>query len=262
MQSRTNRLIKLISLVLCISMVVGVVSFLSRKPIKAVDRGFLSYTPSQKDIDDAKKQRDEAKRKAQNASDKVSELKGEKSRLSGELAELQGLSDEQMAQYQEISEEYAAALLAKQEALDSYIDSQENLLNKRKEYSERISIMFAYENKSTLEILLDSDSIAGFFTNLELISLIGDADLQMIDQLTIAMDDAELKSEIALSEAEDMQAIAEQKAAELDELRSRIGKTKEALDETSTSLSRWQQKEDAFKEEADRLDDEIRELQK
>ena len=52
MLSRTNRFFKLLSIILCISLVLGAVSFLSRKPIKAVDRGFLSYTPSQQDIDD------------------------------------------------------------------------------------------------------------------------------------------------------------------------------------------------------------------
>lgn len=259
---RNTRVKTVIALALCSSIIFGTVSFLSRVPVKAVDRGFLSYTPSQQDIDDAKKKRAEAKQKADEASNRVSELQQEKSQLSGELAELKGLSDEQMAQYREISEEYAAALIAKQEALDAYIDSQENLLNKRQEYAERIGIMFAYENKSTLEILLSSDSLAGFFTNLELISLIGDADLQMIDQLTIAMDDAELKNELALQEAEDMQAIADQKMAELKELEGRIGVTEAALEDTSTSLSRWQQKEDEFQAEADRLDDEIRELQR
>ena len=257
---RKNRCIKLMALTLCASIVFATASFLTRKPVKAVNRSFMAYTPTQSDIDDAKKKRDEAKRKAEQASNQLDQLKQEKSQLSGELEELKGLSDEQMAQYKEISEEYAAALIAKQEALDSYIASQENLLNKRKQYSERISIMFAYENKSTLEILLESDSIAGFFTNLELISIIGDADRQMIDQLQIAMDDAELKNSIALQEAEDMQRIAEEKSAQLEELRSRIGVTEAALDEKKSEISRWQQKEDAFQEEADRLDEEIRAL--
>ena len=259
---KNTRIKTVIAFTLCASIIFGAVSFLSRKPIKAVDRGFLSYTPSQQDIDDAKKQREEARQKAEEASGRVNELQEEKNQLSGELEELKGLSDEQMAQYREISQEYAAALIAKEEALDSYIESQENLLNKRQEYAERIGIMFAYENKSTLEILLSSDSLAGFFTNLELISLIGDADLQMIDQLTIAMDDAELKNQLALQEAEDMQAIADQKMAELKELEDRIGVTEAALEDTSTSLSRWQQKEDEFQAEADRLDEEIRELQR
>ncbi|MBP5491924.1 MAG: peptidoglycan DD-metalloendopeptidase family protein [Clostridiales bacterium] len=262
MSLRGKRLKKVIGLILCASLIFSTASVLNRKPVAAMDRDFLSYSPTKEDIEKAKKERDEAKRKAQEASNQVDQLKQERGQLTGELEELQGLSDEQMEQYEQISEEYAAALLAKEAALDEYITSQENLQNKREEYAERISIMFAYENKSTLEILLSSDSIAGFFTNLELISLIGEADLQMIDQLTIAMDDAELKSEYALQEAEDMQAIADAKLEELEELRERIGVTEAALEDTNSLISSWQQKEDDFKAEADRLDDEVRRLQK
>lgn len=256
-----NRWIRLLAATLSIAVVLSGTWFMSRKPVKAVGRDFLSYSPAPGDIEDAKRERDEARQKAEEAASQVEQLKGEKADLSGELEELQGLSDEQMAQYEEISEDLAAALIAKQDALDEYVQSQENLIAKRKQYAERISVMFEYENKSTLEILLESDSIAGFFTNLELISMIGEADLQMVDELTIAMDDAELKNERCLKEAEDMQAIADQKEAELKELRDRIGVTEEALEETSSKLSRWEQEEREFQEEADRLDEEIRRLQ-
>lgn len=256
-----NRWIRLLAATLSIAVILSGTWLLKRKPLTAVERGFMDYTPLATDIEEAKEARDEAKRKAEEASEMVEQLKGEKENLSGELEELRGLSDEQMAQYEEISEDLAAALIAKQEALDEYIQSQENLLAKREEYAERISVMFEYENKSTLEILLDSDSLAGFFTNLELISMIGEADTQMIDELTIAMDDAELKRDYCLQEAEDMQAVADEKQAQLEELRSRIGVTEEALEDTSSQISDWEQEEREFQAEADRLDEEIRQLQ-
>lgn len=256
-----NRWIRLLAATLSIAVILSGTWLLKRKPLTAVERGFMDYTPLATDIEEAKEARDEAKRKAEEASEMVEQLKGEKENLSGELEELRGLSDEQMAQYEEISEDLAAALIAKQEALDEYIQSQENLLAKREEYAERISVMFEYENKSTLEILLDSDSLAGFFTNLELISMIGEADAQMIDELTIAMDDAELKRDYCLQEAEDMQAVADEKQAQLEELRSRIGVTEEALEDTSSQISDWEQEEREFQAEADRLDEEIRQLQ-
>lgn len=262
MSKRVFRFKRTLALIVCAAVSFTCAQGLSYKPVKAVNRDFFSYNASEDDVEQARRDRDEAKRKAEEAADKIRDLKGERSELSGELAELKNLSDAQLAQYEEIAEEYAAALIAKRDALDTYIKSQENLEAKRKQYSERISIMFAYENKSTLEILLSSKSIAGFFTNLELISLIGDADRQMIDQLTIAMDDAELKSQVALQEAKDMEAIAEEKQAELKELRERIGVTEEALDRKNSQLSTWQQREDAFLEEANRMDDEIRRLQR
>lgn len=257
-----NKIKKALALLMCTGFILGSASLLGYRPVKAFDRDFLSYSPKQGDIEKAKEEREEARKKADQAADKVRKLKGEKSELSGELAELKGLSDEQMAQYETIAEEYAAAILAKRDALDEYIKSQENLVAKREEYSKRVSIMFAYENKSTLEILLSSDSIAGFFTNLQMIALIGDADRQMLDQLTIAMDDAELKSQYALQEAEDMQAVAEEKSAQLNELQSRIGKTTAKLEEKSSQINSWMKKEDSFRNEADRLDEEIRRLQR
>lgn len=259
-----NRMIRFLALTLTFAFIMSGVVLLSRKPVSAYDpdwRNRYLQVPDQRDLENAKKERDEARRRAEEASNQAEQLRGKKDELTGELEELKGLSDEQMAQYEQISEDLAAALIAKQEALDTYVQSQENLIAKREQYAERIRIMFEYENKSTLEILLDSDSIAGFFTNLELISMIGEADVQMIDQLTIAMDDAELKSQYCLQEAEDMQAYADQKQEELRQLRERIGVTEEALESTENRLSDWEQEEREFQAEADRLDDEIRRLQ-
>lgn len=234
----------------------------SVKTLEAVPvNPFLTYTPQQ-DIDEARRDRDEARQAAEEASEMIDQLSEEREHLTGELSKLQGLSDEQMAQYELIAQQYAAALIAKQEALDAYITSQEALEQKRLQYSERISIMFEYQNKSTLEILLESDSLAGFFTNIEIIALIGDADQQIMDEMQIALDDAELQTEIALQEAEDMQTIAEEKQAQLAELEARIGVTQDALDLAESQLSSWQQKEDEFLDEAERLDDEIARLQR
>ena len=93
--------------------------------------------------------------------------------------------------------------------------------------------MFEYQNKSTLEVLLESDSIAGFFTNMELITLIADADAQAIEMLQTALDDAQLQADIKLQYAEEMQAIADEKKRQLDELESLIGTTEAAISDFS-----------------------------
>ena len=93
-------------------------------------------------------------------------------------------------------------------------------------------------------MLLESDSIAGFFTNMELITLIADADAQAVDMLQTALDDAELQAEIKLQYAEEMQAIADEKKRQLDELESLIGTTESALDDINTDIDSWEQKED------------------
>ena len=215
----------------------------------------------QEDIDQAKQDRDEAEAQAAEAAAMVSSLKSQKSSLSGELAALNEANEEQKAQYELICSQLEAALEAKAQALDDYIQAEENLEAQQLLFSERVSAMFEYQNKSTLEVLLESDNIAGFFTNMEIITLIADADAQAIDQMQIALDDAELQKEIKLQEAEDMQAIADQKQAELDELEELIATTEDTLSYVSSQLSTWEQQEDELEAYAASLNDQILALQ-
>lgn len=214
----------------------------------------------QADIEAATRQRDEAQAAADQAAAMVSQLTAQSGELSGELSELNQLSEEQREQYNLIAEQLEAALEEKAEALQTYLDAEDNLEQTQETFSERISVMFEYQNKSTLEVLLDSDSIAGFFTNMELITLIADADSQAVDQMQIALDDATAKKSIAIQEAAELDAIAATKEAELEELESRIGVTTAALESISSELTSWQQQEDQLNEYAVSLDSQIAQL--
>lgn len=218
------------------------------------------FTPSQ-DIEDAKKDKKETEDAIDAAEDKIDALADEVLALTGELEVLNGLNEEQLAQYLELTEDLAAALIAKKAAIILYLDSQETLEIKTAEYSARISVMFEFQNKSTLEILLESDNLAGFFTNLEIIELIGDSDKQTMEEMQATLDDAQLKSEYALQEALDMQAVADAKEAELLELEALIGKTEATLQEKQAELSDWEEKEKALEKASEALDDEIQKLQ-
>lgn len=213
------------------------------------------------ELEARRSQRDEAVAQAQAAASRVSALAGQASALSGELAELNQLSEEQREQYEVISAQLAAALVAKTEALDAYIDAQDNLAATELMFQERLSVMFEYQNKSTLEVLLESDSIAGFFTNMEIITLISDADAQAVDQMEVALENAEMQREIALQEADEMQAIADEKQAQLDELEARIGVTTEALADISCELDSWTAQENSLEALAASLDQQIYALQ-
>lgn len=214
------------------------------------------------DIEDAKKEKAETEAKIEEAKKTVEALNGDVDELSLELANLQGLSDEQWTQYREIAEELATALIAKNAAIDAYLESQETLEIKKAEYSERISVMFEFQNKSTLEILLESENLAGFFTNLELIELIGDSDQQIMDEMQAVLDDADLKSQNALQEAQDMQTVAEKKQEELAELEAMIGETEDTLDRTQTELSEWERKQDEMEQASEDIAREIVQLQR
>ena len=75
---------------------------------------------------------------------------------------------------------------------------------------------------------------------MEVITLIADADAQAVDNMQVALDDAELQKEVKLQEANDMQAVADEKQAQLDELAAMIGTTQDTLSDVSTQLSSWE----------------------
>lgn len=213
------------------------------------------------ELEERRRQREEALAQAEAISNTVSALAGEAGALRGELAELNELSEEQRAQYEIISAQLAAALVAKTEALNQYIEAQENLEATEQMFQERLSVMFEYQNKSTLEVLLESDSLAGFFTNMEIIELIAEADSQAVDQMEIALENAEHQRDSALQEADEMQAIADEKQAQLDELEDRIGYTEEALADISVELDSWTAQENSLESLAASLDSQIVALQ-
>ena len=216
---------------------------------------------TKQDIENAKKKRDNAKADAQNAANMVAQLEDKRSELNGELEKLNAANEAQKAQYVIIAGQLEAALEEKAKALDEYILAQENLEYQQEVFTNRISVMFEYQNKSTLEVLLESDSIAGFFTNMELITLIADSDAQAVDLLQSAMDDAELQAEIKLQYAEEMQSIADEKQRQLDELQSLIGTTEATIDDVQTDIDSWEAKEDELEAYAASLEKTIKDLQ-
>lgn len=213
------------------------------------------------ELEERRNEREQAAANAQAAANMVSSLASERNALSGELAELNALSEEQRAQYEIIAAQLAAALVAKTEALDQYIQAQDNLAATEQTFQERLSVMFEYQNKSTLEVLLESDSLAGFFTNMEIITLISDADAQAVDQMEIALQNAQMQRELALQQADEMQAIADEKQAQLDELEGRIGETTAALEDISCELDSWTAQENSLEALAASLDQQIASLQ-
>lgn len=216
---------------------------------------------SEEELEQARRERDAALAQAQAATSRVSSLTSEREELSGELEALNELDEEQRGQYEILSSQYAAALIAKAEALERYIEAQDNLAETQRVFAERLSVMFEYQNKSVLEVLLESDSIAGFFTNIELIGLIGDADEQAIDQMQIALDDAELANVCAREAAEEAEAAALAKADELREIEEQIGITEASITDLDVQISSAQQTAGEYNALVNQLNSQISSIQ-
>jgi murein DD-endopeptidase MepM/ murein hydrolase activator NlpD len=217
---------------------------------------------TKKEIEDAKKKRNETQKKVKSAASKVYALRQKKKKVNYELMALNDANDEQRAQYAEIAASLQAALEARVKALDDYITAGENLEKSEEAFQKRVSVMFEFQNKSMFEVLLESDSLAGFFTNMEIMTLIADADAQAVDMMKVAVDDAKLQRELALKEADDMQNLAIEKQKQLDDLAALMGKTEKKLENIKTELSSWEKQENKLQKEAESLNDKINKLQK
>ena len=216
---------------------------------------------SEEELEQRRRERDQALAQAQAAAGRVSELSSQRDALNGQLNELNEQNVQMQAEYELIASQYAAALIAKAEALERYVEAQETLAATEQMFCDRVSVMFEYQNQSPLEILLQSDSIAGFFTNIELITLIADADNQAVDQMQIALDDARAQEEYALQEANEMEAAANEKMEQLRELEEQIGITENSISDISSQISSAQATVNDFNAQAAALNNEISQIQ-
>lgn len=219
------------------------------------------HRASEEELEQRRNERDQALAQAQAAASRVSELSSQRDALNGQLSELNEQNAQLQSEYELIASQYAAALIAKAEALDRYVEAQETLAATEQMFCDRVSVMFEYQNQSPLEILLESDSIAGFFTNIELITLIADADDQAVDQMQIALDDARAQEEFALAEANEMEAQSLAKQQQLRELEEQIGITENNISDLSSQINSAQASANDFNAQAAALNNEIAQIQ-
>lgn len=216
---------------------------------------------TQEQLQNAKAQKAATQEKVAAAKAQIGALSGEVSNLSSELSELSSLNDEQKRLYAQIAGQMQYALQEQQKAFDMYLESLENLDQQQLEYSQRMGVLLEFKNKSIIEVLLSSDDFASFFTQMEMIELIGEADNQALDKLEAAIDDAELKRIYAEEQAIAMQVVVDEKQAELDALRNQMDITQTSLNEKQWELSAWEQKENELESESASLEQTIRDLQ-
>lgn len=176
----------------------------------------------------------------------LDELNAEKERIAGELAaaeedlaglesqngdllqRLEGLKEEQRVgqeEYDRLLLELETAKKNLEAAIRVHADAVRDLQNKQKEYEDRITSMFRIRQKSTLDVLLDSGSMQGFFTNLRLMSYMGEVDQNIIEQLDAARQVAAEAEKNSQATKEEYDAFVEKKEAQLQELAEGIALT-------------------------------------
>ncbi len=188
------------------------------------------------------------------------QLDQERDELTGQLAWLNKRSDEQKALYRE-KPPSEAAVSEMEQAYADYIAAEEDLASKQVQYSQRIQTMINYRPKSILEIFLGSRSLQGFFTTLQFMSIIADADQQMIEDLQASKDHAAHDARYCQTACGGHGRGGQATEAELAKLEADAA-TKQDLEEIELKLSRQQQAEADLLAEAAMVAELVKTLQK
>lgn len=124
-------------------------------------------------------------------------------------------TEEQRAEYEKVLEDIIA-ITQIQQSLNRNLEVSIRKYESRKErYARRIESMYKMGNKSQLEILLESPSLTAYFTTLQLMKMINDADSQELEEIRQQRDQIEAELSSTNENLQKLNAIREARQADL-----------------------------------------------
>lgn len=189
-----------------------------------------------------KREADLAKRERQLENDmayirqEVSALQSESAELDVHLNELKDQGVILDNDYQRLTAELQAAKEAMNLAVADYDLAVAEVNHKQAEYEDRLVAMYKRSRQSKLEVLLSSDGLTGFFTNLELLGVIGRSDRQILEELTAARETAEVKKQVAENSKKQYEIFVAEKAEEIKVLAAGIASAESEISELQDKI--------------------------
>lgn len=252
-QKRKNRNLRQVALAIVLLLIVSLVLTVTSPAVSA--------ETSDQALEDAKKRQDELDSQIANLEKETNTLANSKKEISGKLSWLNSRSNEQKALYEEKTGQLTEALKEMAAANQAYIDAGTTLVDKQAQYQSRLQNMFAHRSKSYFQIFIESGSLKNFFATIQFMSLVAEADQQMMDDLKSAKDDAELKKQFALKHKEDMDEVVAAITAQLGKIKAEANTTQAQLQTIQVKLSNAEKAEDDLNEESNKVGQEIKVLQ-
>ncbi|HHT44418.1 MAG TPA: peptidoglycan DD-metalloendopeptidase family protein [Fastidiosipila sp.] len=179
-----------------------------------------SSSQTAREIESAKATRDRYNQRLAEARANQNALQNQTNQLSSDLAWIQSRNEEQRELCELLLQQKNDALMVMAQTANDYADAVEALEEKKGQYAARLRIMFDYTGQSMFDAFLEADSLQGFFTTVEFMKLISDSDEQMIEELTAAREECDLRKADAEAAATEMERLVEEADAALAELQS------------------------------------------
>ncbi len=181
--------------------------------------------------------------------------------LEGDLQWLNERTDEERDAYEQLLDELAAAMQAVEQSIAAFTEAERVLSDKHEQYRDRLVLMYMNRQRNPVEILLQSDGMTGFLANLRLLSLIADSDRRVLEDLSIARDDAVLKRETAEEERRLAMEYVEAKKAEIEALKRQREQTQAEIDRVRKAVEETKRQERLLQEESEQIESQIVSLQ-
>ncbi len=237
--SRKQRRNKFIAAALAVSMILTVV------PTTQVSANNNEYA-SQEQLDELerlkKREKELASAQAQLDADmntvksEVANLQSQSAGLSSQLEQLMAEDVVLKKDYDRLQKELKEAEEFMKAAITAYEDAKADVDKKQKEYELRMVAMYKRSNQSIIDILMRSDGISGFFTNLQLISVIAKSDQDVLQELTTARETAQVKKMAAEESKKKYDEFVAAKAKEIEELAKGIRSKESEINSVQNNL--------------------------
>ena len=157
-------------------------------------------------------------------------------RLQAELEQLYADDKAEKREYELLTQRMEEARQALIDSKTASEEAKKNVEEKQEQYETRLIAMFENRNTSSLEVLLQSDSVSGFFTNLELIQVIADSDKEMLMELRGAVQHAQVSLAMAQVTATKSEEVLKSSEEKLEGLANGIRLREEDFNTLNVSL--------------------------
>lgn len=168
--------------------------------------------------------------------EEIAAYQAQNNSISARLEELKQQQLASEAEYESFMQELEVARTALADALSAYQAAVEEVNAKQAEYEDRIVALFPYRQTSTLQILLESDGLSGFFTNMRLMEYIASEDNEALEALQAAAETAELSRQNAQDAATEAQAYYEHAETMLEQINNNVAVTQTDLESVEGAL--------------------------
>lgn len=161
---------------------------------------------------------EENKQALQQKREEMENLRQKSASLTRELEALQADSESITAEKEKIVQQIEFAQETLNQRAQESQKAMKQLEAKEKQYQARLASMFYYRMRSWWEVLLSSNGLEGFFSNLRMIQAIAQSDKSMIEELRMAREVAEKTERLAEKTRDSYERFLQDKETQLQQL--------------------------------------------